>query len=93
MNTVSAPDLTPGYPSNGEKVGPAWNEAYGRIAAAPDWLDGVQLADDLAEKYDLNPKTLVALFTRMATAGHLQRTHRAVKTGRGPRRRTHYKVN
>jgi DNA-binding transcriptional regulator PaaX len=98
MNVTSeAPTLTSTggkrrYPVGG-RIGPAWQEAWEYLRQhAGGWTDGRELAKDLADKHGLSEDTLVALFTRMATAGHLQRVHFNVKTKRGPRKRTHYKI-
>lgn len=79
------------YPDRG-RVGAAWEEAYRALSADGGWLDGVELAKRLGKAHDLNPDTLIGLFTRMATAGKLDRRPQDVKTTRGARRRTHYRI-
>lgn len=93
MVTKKAPDLTPGYPSNGAKLGPAWNAVWRALERAGDFRDGRVLADRIAPKYELEPATLVALMSRAAKAGLLAREGRPVKTGRGTRTRTHYMID
>lgn len=96
MTNLTAPDLTPGYPSNGTKLGPAWRALWAELDKAsrtPDpFLDGRDLADNVAPDYGLAPATLVALLSRAAKAGLLNKTSRPVESARGYRMRTHYKV-
>lgn len=98
--TVPAPDFPggrykqdTGYPSQGKKLGPAWQEIWDRLRYAPDALDGRELADQVAPRHDLAPATLVALISRAAKAGVLTREPRPVKSGRGQRTRTFYRIN
>lgn len=92
--TTEAPDLKPGYPSRGSKLGPAWNALWAELQAAsqkPDpFMDGIELAGRVAPDYGLAPSTLIALLTRMATGGILARDSRPVMSGRGARQRTFY---
>ncbi len=96
MVTKTAPDLTPGYPSNGAKLGPAWSALWAELSKAnrrkDTFLDGRVLADEVAPDYGLDPSTLVALLSRAAKAGLLTREGRSVQTGRGKRVRTHYSI-
>lgn len=96
MTTSTAPDLTTGYPSKGKKLGPAWNGAWTHLAKAKrrqdQFLDGRELAEVVAPDYGLSSATLVALFSRMATGGLLDRESRPVNTKRGVRMRTFYKI-
>jgi hypothetical protein len=93
MTTLTAPDLTPGYPSKGPKLGPAWNALYRALARGEDFQDGRVLAHKIAPKHDLDPATLVALLSRAAKAGILDKEPRPVMTQRGFRSRTHYRVH
>lgn len=88
----TAPDITPGYPSKGEKVGPAWNEIYAALRS-PDYQDGRALADEIAPKHGLAPGTLVAILSRAAQKGLLDKEGRMVPGRRGPRTRTHYRAH
>lgn len=96
MSTVTAPDLTPGYPSAGPKLGPAWTALYNALVDAArtsdPFLDGQELSASIAPDYGLADATLVALLSRAAKAGVLAREGRPVRTGRGMRTRTHYRV-
>ena len=93
MDTVTAPDLTPGYPSKGSKLGPAWRDAWAELVSHPtEWLDSRVLAGELAPKHGLAVTTVVALLTRMATGGMMDRTYKVVQTQRGPRTRAHYRA-
>lgn len=93
MTTKTAPDITPGYPSNGAKLGPAWASIWRDLSRAGDALDGRELAAKIAPKHELTPSTLVALISRAAKAGLLTREPRAVTTGRGQRTRTFYRIH
>lgn len=93
MTTKTAPDITPGYPSNGAKLGPAWASIWRTLSRADDALDGRLLAEKHAKANDLAPATLVALISRAAKAGLLTREPRPVTTGRGQRTRTFYRIN
>lgn len=96
METVTAPDLTPGYPSRGPKLGPAWTALWSHLLTASrtsdPFLDGQELSTEVAPDYGLAPSTLVALLSRAAKAGVLTREGRPVQTSRGTRTRTWYKV-
>jgi hypothetical protein len=93
MMTKTAPDLTPGYPSKGPQIGPAWIDIWRALGRAGDeYQDGTELAAKYAAKYDLAPATLVALISRAAKAGFLEKELRSVDSGRGPRTRSFYRI-
>ena len=101
METLTAPDLTPGYPSKGGKLGPAWNDLWKAIQEAEGPVDGRTLADRIAPQHDLQPSTLNALLSRMKAGGHLQgepkivdvEVHMKDGTTRSSKRvRTHYSI-
>lgn len=96
MATKTAPDLTPGYPSDGKKLGPAWTALWAELTKAhrrkDTFMEGRALADEVAPDYGLEPATLVALLSRAAKAGLLVREPRPVVSGRGVRNRTHYAI-
>lgn len=85
----TAPDLKPGYPSRGKRLGPAWREAWARLGRT--WIDGHVLSAAIAAEYDLSPDTVRALLYRMVNAGYLDRRLQVVETARGPRDRTHFR--
>lgn len=94
-----APDLTEGwrqgragYPSRGPKLGPAWAWCWEQLHNSHDWQDGVELAAQAAERFELKPATVTQLLTRMATANLIDRQHRQVPSGRGPRSRSFYRI-
>lgn len=101
---TEAPDLTPGYPSKGKRLGPAWKDAWAELTAATDPLDGWALANKIAPEYDMEPLSIVQLLSRMATGGILEREQRMVETtisrtqgGKvttraGLRARSHYRI-
>lgn len=93
MTTKTAPDITPGYPSKGPMLGPAWSAIWRDLSRSEDALDGRELAQKVAVKHGLATSTLVALISRAAKAGLLTREPRPVTTGRGQRTRTFYRIN
>jgi hypothetical protein len=94
METTTAPDLSPGYPSQGSKIGPAWAEAWATLSADPSaWHDGQALWRAVAAHHGLSPETIRGLMFRMAgPKGPLERDSRKVTTGKGIRSRTHFRV-
>lgn len=96
MEITKAPDLTPGYPSKGRKLGPAWSVIWTELqhAALQDdpFQEGREMADRIAPDYGLAPATLVALLSRAARAGLLDVTSRPVHATRGYRMRTFYRA-
>lgn len=93
MTTKTVPDITPGYPSKGAALGPAWAQIWRALSRSEDALDGRELAAQVAPRHGLAPATLVALISRAAKADLLTREPRAVTTGRGRRTRTFYRIN
>lgn len=95
MTNTTAPDLTPGYPSKGAKLGPAWRAVWAeldKVSSTPDpFLEGQELAATVAPDYGLSPNTLVALLSRAAKVGLLDKDTRPVQSSRGYRMRTHYR--
>lgn len=95
--TRTAPDITPGYPSKGAKLGPAWAEAWRLLRRSRGgFVDGWELATKVTEDMDLQPVTLVAVIRRAANAGLLEREERPVKvkilSGEGTRKRMFYRI-
>lgn len=106
MILTEAPDLTPGYPSKGPRLGPVWRDVWAALRASPEtYVDAWALADRLAPGHDIEPLSIVQLMSRMATAGILEREKRPVTTtitrtqgGKattraGVRLRSHYRIN
>lgn len=81
-----------GYPTGGEKLGPAWSAIWLKLNRATDHLDGRVLADSVAPEHDLAPATLVALLSRAAKAGVLEKELRPVQSTRGARERAFYRI-
>lgn len=93
METTTAPDLSPGYPSEGAQIGPAWIETWRTLSEAGDWMDGQTLWQDIAPRHNLKPVTLRGLLFRMAgPKGPLVRESRKVNTPKGIRSRTHFRI-
>lgn len=81
------------YPDPRTDLGKAWAAAWAELVeAGSEYLDGVELAARTAPVSGLRESTMVTLFTRAATAGVLERTHKPAATTRGTRRRTFYRV-
>jgi hypothetical protein len=96
METTKAPDLTPGYPSKGRKLGPAWAAIWAELEEAAQhedpFVEGRDMADRIGPDYGLAGSTLVALLSRAARAGLVDTTSRPVLSGRGHRNRTFYRA-
>jgi hypothetical protein len=88
------PDLSPGYPSQGARLGPAWADIWNALARTPEQAQDIYpIAATVAETHGLAVSTLIGLTKRAATAGLLERSAELVYTGkRGRRMRTHYKI-
>lgn len=70
---MNAPDFTPGYPSKGGRIGPAWSCAW-TLLDDGEWRTSreiVELMIGLPEP--LLPKTAGALLRQACAAGHLER--------------------
>lgn len=92
METLNAPDLTPGYPSKGARLGPAWSEAWAEFTKYPEeWRDGMELWTRIAARHELHPDSLRALLYRMAKAGILERKTGQVITDKGKRTRAQFR--
>jgi hypothetical protein len=89
--TRTVPDITPGYPSRGAQLGPAWTKIWRALERSGDFEDGHELAARVAKTTGLAPATLVALISRAAKAGLLEREPRqvTVKILKRTGRRTH----
>lgn len=91
---ATAPDLTPGYPSKGPRMGPAWSDLWAMLTkSGPDFLDGREAAVAVAARRKMSPDSLVAMLARARTAGLLESEIRRVQGSRGPRSRAHYRIN
>lgn len=83
----TAPDISPGYPSRGAVLGPAWAEIWTELEKdSRAWLDGKELAERVADRTDAQASTIVSLLGRAARAQILERDHRVVTVpiNRGP---------
>lgn len=103
-NQRTAPDISPGYPSRGAVLGPAWAEIWTELEAAQDYIDGLELAVRVAGRTEAQPATLVALLSRAARAQVLDRAPRVVtvpivrggspgEPGQVRRTRTFYRIS
>jgi hypothetical protein len=98
MNTImipeKAPEISAGYPGPRRQY-PAWQAAWDILRAAPaEYVDGRELAERSVEVAggQIEPVTMTGILTRAANAGLLERDHRPVKSGRGMRTRTFYRI-
>lgn len=92
MTNETVPDISPGYPSKGARLGPAWEHIWRILETDGGYLDGHELAETAAQATGLAPSTLVALISRAGRAGILERRPKPVQTQRGNRMRTFYKI-
>ena len=63
-----APDINPGYPSGGEKIGPAWEVCW-EILGDGRWHKGTLLSNSVAERSDVIAKTVYGLLWQAAKKG------------------------
>jgi hypothetical protein len=97
---LTVPDITPGYPSKGRQIGPAWRVLYTRLHLAGDeYLDGRTLAVEVADERaglggrgNMSVETLAHLLRRAADKGVLEREYRTTSGTRGMRRKAFYRV-
>lgn len=100
MDTLTAPDLTPNYPSRGAKLGPAWNEIWAELMDArkrntgdDQWLSGRDLSERVAPNHGLKPATLLAFLSRAVWYEKLDRQLRPVQVeGKPTRNHTFYRI-
>ncbi len=93
MENTNAPDLTPGYPSKGGKIGPAWGAVWAELSKNPkEWRDGHTIWVNVATQFQLSPETVRALMFRMASGGRLESETHQMVTARGKRARTHFRI-
>ena len=91
MTTDHAPDITPGYPSGGERIGPAWADLWSYLVTHPRvWHLGLTLAGDIAQRHDLAIQTGLTLLSSAAGNGLIERRYR--RSGTPKRRRAEYRV-
>ena len=94
MTETKAPDLLPNYPSKGRRLGPAWNETWQKLMEAPpgEYLDGPELAKEVAQNYNLAPLTVSNLLSKAARKNLLDVEMRRIEGARGPRPRAYYRI-
>jgi len=69
--TTSAPDFAHGYPSLGERIGPAWQSLWDSLP--PDvWVRGPDVANVETARLGLAVSTIKNLLRGAAKAGHLE---------------------
>lgn len=70
--TNIAPDFNPGYPSRGERIGPAWQKIWDAISDGL-WFFGTDLAHGMAPTLKIEPTTIKNLLRQAEAAGLLER--------------------
>lgn len=96
MTSTNVPDITPGYPSKGRVIGPAWAAMWRALASSAEPLDGAELARTTAESMAVpqpSPNTLTTLLQRGVKAGLLTVESRSIPGVRGNRNRAFYAVS
>lgn len=92
MDTSTAPDITPGYPSRGRVAGPAWQAAWNALGqAGSEWTDGMALSAAIAVDRELSPLTVRGILFRAAREGLIESRSRMAETPRGMRMRTAFR--
>lgn len=76
MATEQAPDFNPGYPSNGRRLGPAWQRIWAVLRTGP--AIGVELAADpviraAGTEYEIAVPTVLTLLQQAHKHGLLDR--------------------
>jgi hypothetical protein len=88
---TEAPDFKTGYPSRGERIGPAWKVIWKSLPPR-GWVVGVDMARSLAESVDLHPTTIKNLLWGACRAGHLEKKIVTKKSGKITRNVVCYQV-
>ena len=70
--TSDAPDFSPGYPSLGERIGPAWQKFLGSLVPGR-WFFGTDLAHQMGPSLGIEPVTIKNLLRQAEKAGLLER--------------------
>lgn len=86
-----APDISRGYPSAGERIGPAWREIWG-LLNADNWADGNGLARMIADRHGLSPSTVGHLLSAARRAGILEKRMQRRRGWEGGQPTAHYRV-
>lgn len=68
----AAPDYAPGWPSGGERIGPAWVDVWAYLQDSdPQWRTAAEVASmPTVARHDLAPRTITNMLT-MARRAHL----------------------
>lgn len=74
--TDDAPNISGNYPNGGEKIGPAWADTW--RALGREWARGSEIAESIAERHSLSPKTIMNLLGQAAKAGLIESERRFV---------------
>lgn len=94
---MTAPMITKNYPGPEYPVGKAWAAMWAELAKASrrkdPYLEGRDLAGQVAPDFGLEPVTMTAVLSRAAKRGLLVTETRPVPGERGVRNRAHYRIN
>lgn len=80
------------YPLAGERIGPAWREAW-KVLASAYWTNGTELSNQIAMKSDVEAKTVKLLLWKAEKAGILDKRIKVVKGASGERGQAEYRVS
>jgi hypothetical protein len=84
-----APDFTPGYPSKGAQIGPAWQLAWDHLRRQHGkYVSGKTVADHVMAEMEVKNETVRNLLHAAARAGYLDKGEALIKS----RRHTTYKI-
>lgn len=77
-----APDFSPGYPSKGARLAPAWAVAWAKLSDGEWWTSRSLVEEMIKLAEPLQPKTCGALLRQASAVGLLERKQ---STERGSR--------
>lgn len=91
MDANKPPNFGRGYPSRGERVGPAWAAGWRHLVGADNrWVSADDLAEVMTTAADITPVTARKLLYQARQAGHVEVRYR--RRGTPVRRRADYRI-
>lgn len=85
---TDAPNIRGSYPLAGEKIGPAWQDAWATLTQ-DGWQDGSSLAASIAARHGIQAETVKNLLRQARAAGLLESQIRARSGGKAS---AHYRI-
>ena len=83
MITDHAPDYADGWPSGGERIGPAWRDIWAHLSRVDGWRTTTEITrTPLVARHDLAPGTIAEMLRRGRLAGLLDVRYRPCGTPR-----------